>query len=153
MGYMAVPSWTVSASAMSKATAHQIWAWYTDTAEVPRWDPLVKEVISHGPFQVNTQGENIPYSGPAMRWTLTEVSVDRSYTESSRLPLATLEATHTISSQDHITKIEHGITVHGPAAWVYRILFGRKVEVGMRRAIDLLAAHASDGSPDATVGR
>lgn len=149
VGYVIIPSWTVTASAVSSGSPQQIWAWYTDPADVPQWDHLVKQVIAHGPFKVNTQGENIPYSGPVMHWTLTEVSVNKSYTETSRLPLATLEATHVVSVQDSVTHITHGITVHGPAAWLYRLLFRKQIDDGMHQAITDLAAGAASGLPHA----
>lgn len=152
VGYLIVPSWTVTASTVSTASPQQIWAWYTDTQDVPQWDHLVKHVIAHGPFEVNTRGENIPYSGPVMRWTLTQVVVNKSYTETSRLPLATLEATHVVFVQDNITHIKHGITVHGPAAWAYRFLFRKQIDDGMLQAINDLAAGAPNGLPH-TAGR
>lgn len=153
VGYLIVPSWTVTASTVSSASPQQIWAWYTDTPDVPQWDHLVKQVIAHGPFEANTQGENIPYSGPVMHWTLTQVAVNKSYTETSRLPLATLEATHVVSVQDNVTHITHGITVHGPTAWVYRFLFRKQIDDGMRQAIKDLAAGAPNGLPHSGAGR
>ena len=82
-----------------------------------------------------------------MRWILTEVSVDKSYTETSHLPLATLEATHVIAVHDQATYIMHGITVHGPAAWIYRLLFEKQIASGMKQAIDALASGAPNGLP------
>ena len=110
-------------------------------------------MIAHGPFEVDTKGENIPYSGPVMHWTLTQVSVNKSYTETSGLPLATLEATHVVFVQDNVTHITHGITVHGPAAWVYRFLFRKQIDDGMRQAINDLAAGARNALPHTGDGR
>jgi hypothetical protein len=153
VGYAIVPSWTVMATAVSSASPQQIWAWYIDTPDVPQWDHLVKQVIAHGAFELGTQGENIPYSGPVMHWTLTQLAVNRSYTETSRLPFATLEATHVISVKDNVTQITHGITVYGPAAWVYRFLFRKQIDDGMRQAIHDLAAGAPRGLPHTGGGR
>lgn len=88
-----------------------------------------------------------------MHWTLTQVAVNKSYTETSRLPLATLETTHVVSAQQNITHITHGITVHGPDAWVYRFLFRKQIDVGMRQAINDLAAGAPNGLPHTGGGR
>ncbi len=147
IGYAVVPEWSVTAAEVTEATPEQVWAWYVDTPDVPKWDHLVKQVVTHGAFQVGTTGENIPVSGPPMSWILTEMQQDRSYTEVSKLPFATLEANHLLKPQGSSTRIEHGITVRGPAAWIYRILFRTKISNGMMDAMHALATGAPRGLP------
>lgn len=147
IGARVEPSWSVSATRTSTASPQQIWAWYTDARDIPRWDHLVREVIVDGPFAAGTAGKNVPVQGPATPWTLTAVERDRQYTEISTLPLATLEATHVLTRVGAGTKIDHALTMRGPLAWVYGLLLRDSFAHGIVAALDRLADGAPHGLP------
>ena len=145
-GWLVVPSWTIAASAVSPATQPQVWSWYVDTRDWPHWDHLVDAVESSGPFTSGTTGSSRS-GGLTMRSELTNVQSGRAYTEVLHMPLATMTATHALTPTEEGTRIEHGMKVEGPAAWLLFVLKRRELQAGMNDAIQRLAMHAADGLP------
>ena len=82
-----------------------------------------------------------------MRSELTDVRSADAYTEVLHMPLATLTATHALTPTQEGTRIEHGMTVEGPAAWILFVLKRREMQDGMNDALHRLATHAADGLP------
>ncbi|MDE2567256.1 MAG: SRPBCC family protein [Burkholderiales bacterium] len=145
-GWLVLPSWSIAASAVSPARPQQIWDWYVDMRDWPHWDHLVDAVESTGPFKSGTLGTSRS-GGLTMRSELADVRDPDAYTEVLHLPLATLTATHVLTPTHEGTRIEHGMTVEGPAAWILFLLQRRVMQEGMNDAIHRLAMHAADGLP------
>ena len=145
-GWLVLPSWSIAASAVSPARQQQVWDWYVDTQDWPNWDHLVDEVESTGPFRSGTTGVSRS-GGLTMRSELADVRGPDAYTEVLHMPLATLTATHALMPTQEGTRIEHGMTVEGPAAWILFVLKRREMQHGMNDAIHRLALHAADGLP------
>ena len=145
-GWLILPSWSIAASAVSPARPQQIWDWYVDTRDWPHWDHLVDAVESNGPFASGTTGISRS-GGLTMRSELSDVRSPDAYTEVLRMPLATLTATHALTPTREGTRIEHGMKVEGPAAWILFVLQRRVLQDGMNDAIHRLAMHAADGLP------
>jgi hypothetical protein len=141
------PTWTYSVSRVSDATPAQIWAWYADTNDVPKWNPLLKGVVMHGSFAAGGWGQDIPTVGPTMDFTLTSVLAPQTYTESINLPMASVESSHVLTTVGNQTRIQHGMTMTGSMAWAYELFLRKKIEAGMNQAIDNLAANAAHGLP------
>ncbi|WP_218082601.1 SRPBCC family protein [Anthocerotibacter panamensis] len=144
-----VPSWQVDASEVSRATPQQIWRWYEDSERTPNWDHLVTSRKINGPFETGTTGSNQGASGPAFPWVFTDVATNQHYTEVTRLPLATLTATHVLTPTHSGTRIDHALIVAGPLAWVYRLTFKPSFESGIHAALHRLAVGAAMGPPPA----
>lgn len=145
VGAVSVPAWRVEASEVSPATPEQIWAWYADAARTPNWDHLVKIRAINGPFARGTAGSNQGTSGPVFPWTFTDVVTDQHYTEVTRLPLASLTATHVLTPVANGTRIDHALIIAGPLAWLYRIILRPSFETGIHEALHRLATGASRG--------
>ena len=146
-GALLVPSWQVDASEVSHATPAQIWVWYSDAGRTPNWDHLVKIRAIKGPFATGTPGSNQGNGGPAFPWTFTDVVTDQHYTEVTRLPLATLTATHVLTPVVGGTRIDHALIVAGPLAWLYRLALGSSFQTGIHEALHRLATGAPHGPP------
>lgn len=143
-GWLALPSWSIAASGVSRATPQQVWSWYADTQHWPDWDHLVDQVQSDGPFVTGSIGKSIS-GGMSVTTELTDVRENRGYTEVMHLPLATLIATHELVPTTAGTRIEHGIKIKGPGAWIIYLLKRRNLQEGMNDAMQRLAARAADG--------
>lgn len=141
------PSWSYSVTRMSNATPAQIWAWYADTNDVPKWDPLIKGVVLHGDFSAGSWGEYIPAAGPTLPLSLTTVSRSQYYTQITKLPMASVESTNILTPVGSQTRITHSMTMTGTMAWAYELFLKGKIEGGMNEAIDNLAANANHGLP------
>ena len=44
IGWLAIPSWSLTSSATTSARPDQVWAWYEDTRDWPHRDHLVDKV-------------------------------------------------------------------------------------------------------------
>ncbi len=146
-GAVLTPSWRVDATEVSPATPEQIWVWYSDAERTPNWDHLVTVRAINGPFATGTAGSNQGTDGPAFPWTFTDVAPNRHYTEVTRLPLASLTATHVLTPVANGTRVDHALIVAGPLAWLYRIVFYASFEAGIHEALHRLAAGAAQGPP------
>jgi hypothetical protein len=82
-----------------------------------------------------------------MKSELADVRSPDAYTEVLHMPLTTLIATHALTPAQAGTRIEHGMKVEGPAAWILFTLKRREMQAGMDDAIHRLAMHAADGLP------
>jgi hypothetical protein len=147
IGYAAVPSWSARRSADSSASASQVWRWYADPADWPNWDRLVQRVTPNGPFADGTTGWNLS-NGIPMSSTLFDVVPNHRYVEVIQAPLATLTATHDIDAlPGGGTRIDHGMIVSGPLAWLYAFAARASLVDGMQQALQRLATHASQPPP------
>ena len=137
--------WSLEKTGTTTAAPERIWAIYEDTPSAPDWDPLVGEIRPDGPLTLGRTAHNKPRRGPAMPSTITECSAGSSYTETIRVPGATMAWTHTLSRTDSGTDIRHGVVCEGPLALVYGLLYRRSFDRGMRVALDNLIARAEAG--------
>jgi Polyketide cyclase / dehydrase and lipid transport len=77
--------WKSEHSADVHAAASDVWPWYADAANWPKWYPDLKMVVLDGPFEAGVTGvlEQDPESGHHMepvRFTVTEVTENESWT-------------------------------------------------------------------------
>lgn len=134
--------WSIEVTGATNAPSRRIWAIYEDTDSAPEWDPLVGEIRPDGPLALGRTARNKPRRGPAMPSTITELTPNASYTETIRVPGATMAWTHTLTPVPSGTTIAHGIRCQGPLSPVYRLLYRRSFRAGMRTALDSLIARA-----------
>lgn len=139
--------WTFHHDQSTTATPAQIWAYYEATDIAPRWDPLIRQIQVQGPLAVGVQGINHPVGGGRFPFTYTEVTIDKSYTEVTRVPLARLAFTHDISPTPTGSIFTHGVIISGPLAWLYTLLLRRGYEKGIPQASRNLAALLEQGPP------
>lgn len=150
LGAFAVPSWRVEASAVSAASPAEIWAWYADSTRTPNWDHLVSRRTISGPFATGTNGSNRGGGGLSFPFTFTEVVTNNHYIEVTRLPLATLTATHVLTPLANGTRIDHALIIAGPLAWAYRLALHASFDDGIHAALHRLADGAAKGPPPAS---
>ena len=143
---LAVPSWSISDSAVSKASLEQLWAWYADPKEWPNWDHLVQRVEAREPFADGSSARTIA-NGIAMPSVLRDVVPNTRYTELLRMPLATMKATHELRRVAGGTRVDHALVVSGPGAWLYELTQRSSLERGMHAALQRLASRAAYGLP------
>ena len=140
--------WKVEASGEVHASREEVWAWYEATDDAPTWDPLIKRIECDGPLEVGVRGRNHPTQGPAAAFEYTEVTRLVSYTEVSSAPGAKFAFTHLVGDGPEGTlRLTHGAEVSGPLSSLYRLVFERNFERGMRLAMDNLIRSIESGPP------
>jgi Polyketide cyclase / dehydrase and lipid transport len=135
-------TWQATASATTTAEPEQIWALWSDVSSWNGWDHEVVSSSLDGAFVLGTTGTLKPRGGPATRFVITDVRPMISFSDRSRLPLATIDFHHRLSVADGITTIEHSVVMNGPLTPVFRRLIGTKIAKGLPTAVAALAALA-----------
>jgi len=136
-------AWTTEASAVSAATPEQVWAQWIDVSGWSQWDDSVDHAEIDGPFEQGMTGWLKPSSGPKARFTLTEVTANRTFTNRSRVPLGSLEFAHSLTSSSEGTVITHRVTMQGPLTFILRRVVGRRIERDLPSIVDRLATIAA----------
>ena len=134
--------WLIQQTGTTTAPPERIWVIYEDTETAPDWDPLVGEIRPDGPLALGRTARNKPRRGPAMPSKITELTLNSSYTETIRVPGATMDWTHTLTTTPAGTTITHGVRCQGPLASIYRLLYRQSFHSGMRTALDNLITRA-----------
>jgi uncharacterized protein YndB with AHSA1/START domain len=131
--------WVTEASAVTAATPEQVWAVWADVAGWSQWDHAVESAELDGPFEQGTRGVLKPTGGPKTRFTMTEATPNRSFTDRAGLPLGSLEFIHSLTPTVNGTIIVHRVCMRGPLTPVFRRLIGSNIERGLPSAVTALA--------------
>jgi hypothetical protein len=135
-------TWQTTASATTTAEPARIWALWSNVSSWNSWDHEVVSSTLNGAFALGTTGTRKPRGGPTTRFVLTDVRPMVSFSDRSRLPLATLDFHHTLLVADGITTIEHSVVMNGPLTPVFRRIIGTKIAKGLPIAVAAFAALA-----------
>jgi len=87
----------------------------------------------------------IPASGPKVVFRLSQVEINNSFTNTSKLPLATIDFYHTFipSTNKKPAKIVHGVKISGLFAPFFGMVIGRNVKKNLRTAMITLSQLAA----------
>lgn len=135
-------SWVTEASAVTAAAPEQVWALWVDVAGWSSWDQTVERAELDGPFEQGARGLLKPAGGPATRFTITELTPNRSFSNRASLPLGSLEFSHTLTPGADGTRIVHRVTMTGPLTFVFRRLVGAGIARGLPSVVESLARFA-----------
>jgi hypothetical protein len=68
-----------------------VWNISTDVNNWPSWDPHEEAAHINGEFKVGTTGTSKPRGGPAAKWILTKVEVNKVWSLINKMPIGTLK--------------------------------------------------------------
>jgi len=87
-----------------------------------------------------------PKSGPKVAFTLTEVELNKRFTNRAKLPLATLDFSHFYNPKSEdaaAAQITHSVEIRGLLAPLFGLVIGRGVKKHLRLAMCKLAEQAT----------
>ncbi|KPN61547.1 Polyketide cyclase / dehydrase and lipid transport [Aliiroseovarius crassostreae] len=145
-------TWTYSETVPTHASASQIWAHWQDTENWPAWDSELDWVRLEGPFEVGTTGKMKPSAGPEVAFELSEVSHEKSFSDTARLPLTKMVFQHEYLPQPDTEtgQIRHTVSMTGLLAPLFGQVIGRQIKAHLRSAMETLSTQAaSPQMPDA----
>jgi len=87
-----------------------------------------------------------PVKGPAAPFTFTEVTSEVSFTNVSRLPLASLTFSHLIEPLPTGSRFTHHIAISGLLSLLFARVIGRHIQAGLPTAMKRLARLAETAS-------
>jgi len=137
--------WQYSETVETHATAEAIWALWSDPATWHTWDDEVKSASICGEFAQDAKGVMQPASGPKVAFELTQVDMNRAFTNHARLPLATLDFFHRYtpsSTEGALAQVAHGVEIRGLLAPLFGLLIGRGVKKHLRTTMLKLVENA-----------
>jgi hypothetical protein len=108
------------------ATPESIWAVWTDVKRWPSWDTELEEASLAGPFALGAQGILKSKGAPPSTFTISQLDMGRSYTFTTKLPLAQLHVRRYLNDINSATLFTHEVSFSGSLAFVFaRVLGGR----------------------------
>lgn len=134
--------WTFEHTETTAATPEQLWQLYQDPTTWPEWDHQLEAVTVDGPFETGATGTIKPVGGPRTKFRMVEVTEKVSFTDVTRLPLATMRFDHRIEQGVGGTSFVHRVTITGPLSPLFARVVGRKVADDLPVAMRTLAARA-----------
>jgi hypothetical protein len=102
----------------------RVFATYADTAAWPTWDSEVAAVDLPSGLQLGAEGILTPRKGPKARIMVTEITPNRSFTITARLPLCKMQFGHQLTANQGNVIATHWVQFSGPLAFLFRRLIG-----------------------------
>lgn len=135
--------WTFEVSATIagavSSTPEAVWQYWTDVEKWRDWDESLLSSTLFGPFKVGTRGELTPHGMSAMHFELTEVTLLKSFSNSTPLPGATIVFRHWLEQTAEGLNITHQATLSGEAWQGYADRMGVHLEHGLAVVVKKLA--------------
>lgn len=125
-----------------KATADNIFEFYTDISSWPQWDPEVEYVKLSKGLVFGSKGILKPQKGPKASIEITELTLGKSFTVSSKLPLCKMSFKHEITEQQGASIVSHSVTFTGPLSFVFKSLIGKSLRTTLPNTLSSLKKYA-----------
>ena len=119
-------------------SASNIFKQYQDVENWHTWDSDVQSASLDGAFIVGTRGILQPTHGPQSTFTLTEVTLNQSFTTESALPLCKLVFEHKLQSTIDSTQVTHTVHFNGLLSPLFGKLIGKNIKKGLPIALQSL---------------
>jgi hypothetical protein len=114
-----------TATTTSSARPHAFYSRWIDHSTWQQWSPDAEWVRLDGPVAGGTTGTLKPTGGPQVRFTITTLTPDQEYTDTSTLLGARLVFQHLAHVDDDRTVLAVRVTVDGPLSWLWARILGQ----------------------------
>lgn len=131
--------WSFEHTETTRADPAQVWALYREPTRWPEWDHELAAVVADSPMILGAGGTLRPVRGPAVRFTVTELTEGVSFTDVARLPLARMTFAHHLAPTGSGTTLTHSVTITGPLSALFASLIGQQVAAELPAAMRSLA--------------
>lgn len=110
-----------------------VWAAWADVANWTQWHDDVEKMEMDGPFTAGTTMTMHLKGGPSPKIKLTEVRLERNFTDVTKFPGALMTDYHLLEETPEGLKITNVITVNGFLSWLWVKLVANDVaETGIK---------------------
>jgi hypothetical protein len=131
-------------SIVTNASKKSIWDLWTNVEKWPQWDKEIEWANLNGNFQQNQTGTLKPKGAPSSTFKITTCIPLNAFTDTAKLPFATLIFDHQMTEKDNQRLITHHISITGPLAKVFNWLLGKKLKDGLIKALPQLIKLAEE---------
>ncbi len=125
-----------------RAEPEQVWRFWTDVSDWPRWDPSKEIARLDGPFAAGTSGWAKQRGNLGGPFTITVVEPYRRWASECPLPLGKVVFDHLIEPQPGgCAKVTKSVEVYGGFGPLFRLLFAAKMRTDIAGAFAALERH------------
>ncbi|MDN3509558.1 MAG: hypothetical protein P0S93_06075 [Candidatus Neptunochlamydia sp.] len=139
-------------SITTKTAKLDIWPFYANLNAWPQWDEDIEYARLEGnEFTQGAKGIIKPVGGPKIKFELSEVITDKSFTVTSYLPLTKMIFAHYLNDNpDGTITITHQVEMIGITSPIFAFIIGRKIKANlpdaMNKLVKLAESNSSEGS-------
>ncbi|HEU5048353.1 MAG TPA: hypothetical protein VFT64_10990 [Rickettsiales bacterium] len=119
-------------------SAEEVWNVWTDVNQWHTWQDDIDLAEISGAFAVGNHFLFKPKGGPKFTIAITEVTVNRSFTDVTPFLLAKMYDSHELVMHPDGLEIKSTISVDGPFAFLWRKLVAENVVKGLEQQTDRL---------------
>lgn len=123
----------------------QIWQIWLDVENWNKWDKDVEWSKIEKDFSIGQKGILKPTGGPKTKFVFTELTLNKSFTTQSSLPLTKMDFVHTIKEKNGELFLTHSIVFSGFLSFIFAKLIGEKSAKGLPIAMKNLIELANKG--------
>ncbi len=134
--------WKFEHTELTKASPQEIWKRWSKVELWAEQDKDVQWARLEGPFAVGSKILLKPKGSPKTSTYLTEVTVNKSFTSESKIPLGILRFEHEMGKEKNKRgqiEFTHRVTITGPLTFFFRKLFGNNMAKGLPEMMQKLA--------------
>lgn len=128
----------------TKVSPNTIWQLWEDVENWNTWDDGIEFSKIDGPFKTGTTGTLKPKGGPVIRTKLSHVEPGNMFTDESKLPMARIIFTHTLSQAENATIVTHQIEIKGLLSYLFFFLIGRKMKQNLPSEMEKMIKKAEE---------
>lgn len=110
------------------ASPESVWQLWQDVSNWNTWDHGIEFSTINGPFKAGTKGTIKPKGGPLVHTTLTLVEPMKIFVVKSKLPLAQIIVSHSLTQSNGKTYVTHQIEMRGLLSFLFAFLIGRNMK-------------------------
>lgn len=122
------------------ASGSEIFEKYRNVSTWCLWDAEIKDSMLEGDFEENSRGVLTPTRGPKAKFELTEVTIDKSFTTQTKLPLCTMEFNHTLEESTDHTLVTHSVKFTGITGFFFNKVIGNTIKSSLPQTLKGLKA-------------
>jgi len=130
--------WTTEVSLTTTAKKEIIWKLWSDVPNWKVWDAEVETSELFGQFQTGTKGILKSTGGPKIKFEMIECTQFKSFTDRSFLPLCKMDFIHIMTETKEGLIITHKIVMKGFMTFLFSIVIGSKIKIGLPVAVKKL---------------
>ncbi|MDX1957477.1 MAG: polyketide cyclase/dehydrase and lipid transport [Leptospiraceae bacterium] len=138
--------WFTEVSLETKANKEEIWALWADVENWNTWDSEIEYSKLEGNFQKDTFGILKPKDGPKTRFQVTGLEYLKGFSDSTKLPLCTLDFFHSITEKENGLVVTHRVEIRGALTFLFSRVIGKNIEKGLPIAVQKLISIAESKS-------
>lgn len=113
----------------------KIWQIWSDVENWNKWDKDVEWSKIENDFSTGKKGILKPAGGPKSKFIFTEVTINKSFTTQSSLPLTKVNFIHTMEEKNGELFLTHSVVFSGFLSFIFAKLIGEKLSKGLPSAM------------------